>query len=235
MNSNISPIHRFDFLWEIAVVPAINQCKIEAEMYNKKFVRKAHLKQKDLNNLKKLIEDCYKEAREKLKKIRHIDEEKGCFDICKLASLLVYALVKYKPFMYDDTFLDKEMVDFVISEDDKKRIHSLLINYKVAIYSAFNCIYISLISETNVNNLYNGNVEMNKKLNDILKKRQSIKLYNYGTHTYDSFFESLVKNLAYCDTNDLEYDVITYSTMFEALREYNKIYFFLDEECYGEI
>lgn len=220
--------HKFEYFWANSIYPSIEQCLEEAQSNYPSFLKDAKLEQKDLEKIKNDIERCYLSIRENMKKYNHIDGDGGCLNAPKLAAIICKSLIDNKIFTYTDEYLKKKF-----DCKGNELLDTLFINYKVALYSALNIMRADIITKCsynidNLNNedsnyeeLFTNNKEMIKKLDT----NKSLKIYNYGSETYDSFKASIIKNLAYCDTCGLPFDFISFSIILEGLCEYNTLYF----------
>lgn len=223
MDSKI--IHKFDNLWVKAILPAIEQCSEEADDELK---IQLNLHTNNLEYLKNKIEKTYLKIREQFKMYRHFETKDAILDLTKLASVICFALIKHKIFIYEqnEDIFNGQNTEFT----EKELVDTLLINYKLAFYAALNITYISLVNECVTGKAYSNckfyTADKKDELLEILKQRQSLKMYTYGNEKYDGYVNSTIKNLAFLDQNKFDFDFMGFAITLENLKEYNKIVFF---------
>ena len=212
----MSKPHYFDFYWEKAILPAINQCYKEAsnsikEIYN--------LNISNLNRMKKKVENTYINTREKYKINYHIEGKKAILDYTKLSSIICYSLVENKIFTYNKNFnlLQKEY-------DNELLVNDLLINYKLAFISSTFVVLLGLLNDCIEFKAFPEH-EKNEILLERLINNNSLKMYEFADSSKDPFYVSAIKHLALFDLNSLDFDFMTYALLMDGLKEYNKIYF----------
>lgn len=211
-------IDKFEVLWSDAIFPAFNQCFEETNENLRKII---NLHNNNLECYKNKIKNTYLKVREQFKKYRHCENEKGILDLTKIASVICFCLVKHKIFVYDqvDDAFENEFTE-------KDVISTLLINYKLAFYSALNITFISLINDCKEKKAYDKrfyNEDKSDELIEKLKKRLSLKMFAYGSEHYDNFIVANIKNLAFLDMNKFDFDFMGFAIILESLKEYNKI------------
>lgn len=208
--------HYFDFYWEKAILPAINQCYEEASSSIKESF---DLKYKNLNMMKKKIENTYINMREMYKIKYHAEGRNAVLDYTKLSSIICYSLLENKIFTYNKnyTLLQKEY-------DNELLVNDLLINYKLAFISSTFVVLLGLMNDCIELKAFTE-TEKNKILLERLINNNSIKMYEFADSGKDPFYVSAIKHLAIFDLNSLDFDCMTYALLMDGLKEYNKIYF----------
>lgn len=215
----------FEFLWNEAIFPAIEQCVQECD---KKFACLYSIIPSFTEKYQNRIHKQYITLREQYKDVMHKEGANALLDFTKLASIICFTLIENKPFGF-------EIKDDLVNEHIPRKyfIDNVLINYKIAIYAAINITYISLLTEYNTSNDPEKICINEKESYEKLKEAGSLKIYTVGGKkreipdgfTPDTLLETLIKNLYFLDSHNRDFDITAYAVILDGLREYTRLYY----------
>lgn len=223
MKTNIN--ESFAFLWDNAIFPAVEQCVQECDLE----FAELHLITTSLSDEYQTdIYNKFVSLREQYKEVLHKDGLAASLDFTKLASIVCYTLIENKPFNF-------ALKQGTVMDDQKKKylINNILINYKIALYSALNITYIGLLTEYNTSGKSDTICIQNKEAFDALSSVASLKIYSVGGkkrvdangRPLDTLNETLIKNLYFLDRHNRDFDITAYAVILDGLREYTRLYY----------
>lgn len=203
-------------IWDNAVSIAIENAFNSLDV---NFKEKVNLSRKEVEKYKKTLSDIYEEKREWLKKIYfgfNADDKKK-LDMHKIAAVVCRSILKCKPFEFDTEAADRYKKKNKKNDDTKWIVDNYLINYKVALNSA-----LLLTLYDTVDRLDREKDDRSKIIN---------KLSNSGFSYYiqepkllaiehETFYRSLVLNLAINDLNKRSFDYLSFAAIMFQLQQY---------------
>lgn len=189
------------------------------------------------------LSDCYEEKREWLKDAYFGDniDDNSLLDMHKIAAVLCRSILSFKPFAFDISKANryKNRVEKELRKDKTKTenqiknellywtINNYWSNYKVAIDIALCATYFDLVDKL-------GEMEQDQSKNiyhidivDMLKHLTENGLDTYKKNTtpiplsHETFYWSLIINLAINDTNQRDFDYLSMATICFQIQQYS--------------
>lgn len=212
----------FNFLWEEAILPAIEICT--KEMHSN-FL--ALVTCNDPNKYKKAIESLYREKREWLKKLYlhnkvAENEEKANLDMHKIAAILIRSIIGCKYFVFDQ----KKTIEIAEALPKEQRLGWLkdnaYINYKLAYYVGLKVIKIDLLYSylRKDGNEFSVDADKERELKYIIENG----IYEYPENGHHGDFEtSMIVMLMKNDVNGRDFDYLGIATILFQIEEVTKL------------
>lgn len=201
---------RFDMLWDLAVPNTIQSCIDEV---NNEFIKERNLHICDLHLLKKDIESFYVVTKDQLKIECYGKSANNNLDLHKLAAIFCAALIKYKPVVFKDNLVSKNISNKVFV------INNYLINYKIAFYVAATICYYDLVDRV-ADDCKKG-IE-SKKLLDKIIDMEGLAFYPRNKN-HSPFENSFIIELARNDTNCEKFDYFSFALSMFQWQEYTRL------------
>ena len=228
----------FDNIWDI-IQQQIKKCYDEAD---KSFVQNASLRIKDLKKYRKQLKELYFEKRKWLKSEYLPYDDIPRLDFHKLGSIICRCIIGNKPFLFDDKYAQKYVLeehrnlcpDYEHNRLLRFQIDNIYINYKLAFLVAEAVAFNDMKFWTNVQiDVLSKKNEKDSELlisvyRKFLEKNRISKLVDYEQSSYhDTFYDSMVTCLMKSDILLRDFDYLTFSALLFQWQQYTKLKMFI--------
>lgn len=225
----------FQFFWRAVVAPTLELVSKEVDADFKEAVGFDYA-YNNLEEYKQAVKRYYREKRQWLKTYYLPHEKTARLDQHKLGSLWCRTLLAYKPFFFDAEAAEKFVCAKFPSPKARSKSHecqdnsewfvrNVYVNYRVAYLVSLGIVYIYLLFDCH---------EKDDSLPDYLKDGAYEYFLNKGNlrcpppragHT--NFTASCIIALMKNDTNQRDFDYLSYATVLYQIEYYNKICYYM--------
>lgn len=240
--SNSCSAHFDKYLLPVIILPTIKEIDNSVDKDFKRAV--SFYNYIDDGSYFKQLSKCYEEKREWLKNAYFGDNlvDDSLLDMHKIAAILCRSILRYKPFAFDiskandyKNELEKKLKSETQKNDEQIQnellewtVNNYWVNYKVAIDIALNVTFFDLINRLGtIETKYPEKNVYGIDIDDMLcyLNKNGIDTYKSGTTpiplSHESFYWSLIINLAINDTNKRDFDYLGMATTFFQIQQYS--------------
>lgn len=177
---------------------------------------------------RKKLEKFYLEKREWLKSIywnnEQADNEK--LDMHKMAAILCRSIIGIKPFLIDSQKAE-DYISLHNKQDDRIwLVNNYLINYKVAFNAALAMTLFDFVQRLGKERDEAGEADIAKELIGKIGKETKLDYYDHPfQQTHETFYNSIVMDLAINDLVGRDFDYLAYAAIFFQIQQYNYVEF----------
>lgn len=212
--------HFNNCLWPKIISKSISNAESNLD---KNFVEFAKVTNLVCDDYQKNLSSLYEEKREWLKKIyfgSFKTNEDRCLDMHKIAAIICRSIIGCKPFAFDVKKANKYKKANNLDENLDWIIDNYFINYKIAVNSALGIILYDLVDR------------LGEKLAVEITDEEIVDLIitftKYGFDMYsssllksehESFYKSVILNLAINDSNNRDFDYLGFATICFQLQQ----------------
>lgn len=209
--------HFDDLLWPKIIVQAIENAEKHIDSNFEEYVQ---LKKINSDDYKRSLSLLYENKRDWLKRI-YFGEFKSdgerCLDMHKIAAVICRSIVGCKPFMFDVRKANDYKREKNLNENLEWIIDNYYINYKIAINCAFAICLYDLFDKLGENNTEKHQYD------EIISVFSNEGFDMYSTSIlkseHETFYKSVIINLAINDTNKRDFDYLGFATMCYQLQQ----------------
>ena len=225
MSSTFCDLFDFDEIYEYVVSPSIDFA-LNGGCLKTEFISTTSLVKESEPEYHKHLKKFFIEKVKWLKTIYWKDQLQNGLDLDghKIASILCRSIIGIKPFSFDTKKAEKYIESNGLESNREWLINNYLVNYKVAVDSAFGLTMFDLLNKLDTPQLFESFYGFKPDLlkNEIFKNGK----LNYYTlpiirQRHAPFYESVIANMAISDINNRNFDYLGFATTLFQLQQYN--------------
>lgn len=225
MEKTFCDLFDFEEIYEYIVLPSI-EFALNGDCLKTEYISATGLFREDERSYHKHLKKFFIEKVKWLKSIYWKDQLQNGLDLDghKIASILCRSIMGVKPFSFDTDKAKKYIEDNQLENDRKWLVNNYLVNYKVAVDSAFGLTMFDLLNKLDTPELFEAFYGFSPdSLKKEIFKNGKLSYYNLPImrQLHAPFYESVIANMAINDINNRNFDYLGFATILFQLQQYN--------------